>query len=117
MDTTYQVRVYLNRETDPQGRPLGMLDGYSPEHRMSLELETTETAPTVSTVCERMFHLLNVGDDPEFGPVDERAVEYRSRRNRSLSIGDVVEVDGCAYACARSGWTAVRRAPREASTR
>lgn len=56
-------------------------------------------------VCEQMFHLLNVGDDPSFGETDARAVAYRARRNRGLSISDLVQVDGAWYACAATGFT------------
>lgn len=66
------------------------------------------TAPAGSdhlAVCEQMFHLLNVGDDPEFGPPDIRAVAYRARGNRSLCVSDLVCVDGTWYACASAGFT------------
>jgi hypothetical protein len=38
------------------------------------------------------------------------AVEYRARRNRSLSAGDVVVVGEQAFACNRVGWQPVRLA-------
>jgi hypothetical protein len=34
-----------------------------------------------------------VGHDPDFGIPDQRAVAYRQAGNRSLSVGDVVQVD------------------------
>lgn len=54
--------------------------------------------------CEEAFHLFNVGDDPTFGEPDPRALEYRSKWLRSLSVGDVVEIDGRRHRCASMGW-------------
>ena len=33
--------------------------------------------------------------------------EYREAKNRSLSVGDAVEVDGTRYACEAMGWDEV----------
>ena len=55
------------------------------------------------------FALLNVGDDTAFEPPDPRAVEYRDRRNRSLSVGDVVRVGSRWLAVAHAGFTEVDR--------
>lgn len=61
-----------------------------------------------------IWWLLNVGhegDDP-----DGQAVAYRTRRNRSLSVGDVLIIDGAAKAVAAIGWTDVRIDPSQVST-
>ena len=58
-----------------------------------------------------MFELFNVGEDPAFGPPHPRAVDYRRCGNRSLSVGDVVAVDGRFYACASTGWAALKDRP------
>ncbi|MFE9751005.1 hypothetical protein ACFYOT_39385 [Saccharothrix saharensis] len=72
------------------------------------EVLTYQEPPTSRSrdvdLVESAFHLCNVGDDPEAGQPDPRAVRYRHRGNRSLSIGDVVTVDGRFYACQRIGW-------------
>ena len=68
---------------------------------------TASAASDHLAMCEEMFHLLNVGDDPAFGAPDARAVAYRARGNRSLSVGDLACVDGAWYACAPSGFRAV----------
>lgn len=102
------VRVFHNVTEDERGRPtLAMLDGYSPGHQvvhvaaLELELDTDDPQPALN----KTFELLNVGDDPDFySPPDEQAVAYRARRNRSLSVGDVVEVGGQFYSCQRVGW-------------
>jgi hypothetical protein len=46
---------------------------------------------------------------PEAADQDLRrwATEYRAERVRSVSVGDVVTVDGHAYACGSFGWTPV----------
>jgi hypothetical protein len=55
---------------------------------------------TDAQICEEAFKMFNVGD-----PVRNITVRrYRNARNRSLSVGDVVVIDGRAYACARFGW-------------
>ncbi|HEY0697395.1 MAG TPA: hypothetical protein VGD43_06255 [Micromonospora sp.] len=40
-----------------------------------------------------VYRLFNVGHDPQFGTPDPRAVVYRERGNRSLSVGDVVALN------------------------
>ncbi|WP_424534233.1 hypothetical protein ACOZ38_28480 [Sphaerisporangium viridialbum] len=68
------------------------------------------TAPAGSdscAVCEEVFHLLNVGDDPTFGTPDARAIAYRARGNRSLSVSDLVCVGDAWYACASTGFDPV----------
>lgn len=109
---TMQVRAYHNVERDRFGRPLGMLDGYqAARDRLVLVYEanwpvTKEVRAGAAhlAVCEKLFTLLNVGDDPEFGEPDATAVEYRGRGNRSLSVGDVVSIDGRFYTCASIGF-------------
>src|SRR5262249_4822114 len=90
---------------------LGMLDGYEPTHPITLVYETEMSPRHDLDACEKVFELLNIGDDPDFGTPDPTAVEYRARGNRSLSVGDVVSVDGRFYACGRVGSTALRRSP------
>lgn len=64
-------------------------------------------------VCEAVWELLNVGDDPAFTVTpDPRAVAYRKRGNRSMSTGDLVCIgSGTWYAAARAGFTPVPAAP------
>jgi hypothetical protein len=104
-----RIRVYHNVARDPAGRPLGMLDGYAPDHPVALvaelHLPTTGVAPMdAASTLATVFRLFNVGDDPEFGTPDPHAIEYRSRGNRSLSVGDVVAVGDRHFACARISW-------------
>jgi hypothetical protein len=55
-------------------------------------------------VLEDVFRLLNVGDDPGFGTPSEVAKSYRARSLRSLSVGDVVVLDGQAWSAESVGW-------------
>ena len=102
------VTVYHNVATDPQGRTLGMLDGYAPGHPLVPVATYTDDGGDPTAVAEEAFRLFNVGDDPDMGTPDARALAYRARGNRSLSKGDVVHcTDGQGHwwlACASRGW-------------
>ena len=67
------------------------LTGYRAEHTVTevfaYDVAAPHTEAEAHALLEEAFHLFNVGDDPEFGTPDERAVAYRQRRNRSLSNG------------------------------
>lgn len=59
-----------------------------------------ETWPeTDDRLCEAAFHIFNVG-------TSATAKAYRDRNLRSLSVGDVVTVDGRAYSCESAGFKA-----------
>ena len=51
---------------------------------------------------EHVFEQLNVGGD--LVPATDWTEEYRANRNRSLSVGDVVQIGEAAYTVARFGW-------------
>ncbi|MDU0293754.1 hypothetical protein [Saccharothrix longispora] len=90
-----------------QGQPVAEVLAYrEPPTSRSRDVDLVESA----------FQLCNVGDDPEFGQPDPRAVRYRHRGNRSLSIGDIVAVDGRFYACQRIGWRRIPQ-PRQLNER
>lgn len=59
-------------------------------------------------LAETAFRLFNVGDDPEFGEPDPRALEYRDRANRCLSKGDILAIEDDRgtrfYACGSFSW-------------
>jgi hypothetical protein len=92
------------------------LSGYRPEHTVSevftYDVASPRTETDVNALLSKAFHLFSVGDDPAHGTPDERAVAYRRRRNRSLSVGDIVEVGGSFYACKSRGWSVLDTAPR-----
>src|SRR4051812_34243483 len=96
---TITVRAYLNTTESPEGIPLGMLCGYEDGHDLTLAFDDTTTATVEDeAICEQVFRLLNVGDDPEFNAaIDPRATTYRAQGHRSLSVGDVVAIDDRWY--------------------
>lgn len=118
--------VWHNIATDIDGRPLGMHDGFKPHHAvtpvMMIDLSATIMTGLPSgtpgdegdalSAAEVIYALLNVGDDPSFGQPDPRALTYRARGNRSLSVGDVIQftADGAVtewWAVAVVGFTHV----------
>ncbi len=57
-----------------------------------------------SQILDRAFEMFNA--PPEFLKEgdDVIAVQYRNEDLRSLSVGDVVEIDGVRHQCLSSGW-------------
>jgi hypothetical protein len=105
-----KVTIFHNVTHDGFGRNVGFF-GYQPGHALVPVFVYDDSLSEFTEVCEQAFHLFNVGDDPEFGTPDERALAYRKARNRSLSTGDVVMVNiGDVehwYSCASIGWTEI----------
>jgi len=92
------VTVYLNESRDH-------FYGYQPGDQLSAAA-TFELPPSLLdardgqyAMLELVFHELNVDN-----PTEEWAQDYRARRNRSLSVGDVVLLGESAFAVAGSGW-------------
>lgn len=99
------VRIYHNIALDRAGRHPGMLDGYVIGQPLVLVAQyDADEGRMVSDTLTKAYDLFNIGDDPAFGTPDPRAVAYRAAGNRSLSVGDVVQVGGRWFACARRGW-------------
>ena len=111
------VNVYLNVARDALGRPTAFFDGYKTgaplRHCFRLPLVDEELNLTPSALAEKVYHLLNIGDDPAFGSPDERAVAYRLALLRSLSVGDVLEIQGHYLAVASMGFVSVDAPERE----
>jgi hypothetical protein len=106
------VTAYHNIARDSAGRPLGLLDGYQAKHPLTAVFATELHTQDHETACAEVFRLLNIGDDPTISAPDPRAVRYRERHNRSLSVGDVVAVDNVTfYACTSAGWRRLDRVP------
>lgn len=57
---------------------------YKPSDRVTLVFAADEPAAAPEAICEALFELLNIGDDPAFGTPDPRAVAYRERGNRTV---------------------------------
>ncbi|MDT7785203.1 MAG: hypothetical protein QOF58_3622 [Pseudonocardiales bacterium] len=92
------IRVFHNNNL-----PTSMLDGYKSRDTVTEVYLYVEDALDDHVLLGRAFDLFNIGHDPEFGVPDERAVEYRDRGNRSLSVGDVVAIDDRFYTFDRVG--------------
>lgn len=93
------VSVYLNESQDHY------VFGYQPGDALR-EAARFAVAPSLLdardgqyAVLEMVFRELNIDE-----PAEAWAREYRTRRNRSLSVGDVVQIGECAYAVASCGW-------------
>lgn len=56
-------------------------------------------------VCEDVYQLLNTGENPENGKPDARAADYRNQGHRSLSVSDLLCVDGSWYSCDAVGFS------------
>lgn len=89
----------------------GSFGGFKPQHVDELRLAAEFTVPTDRhqlSLLDDIYTELNVG-----GTYLDQAPGYRLRRNRSLSVGDVVvfwnddESLRVAFACASMGWEPV----------
>lgn len=101
------VDVYHNVSTEP----LRMLNGYRDGD--PLVHVFTVTVPEDKHPLTYCWWLLNVGHEGD--PPDPQAELYRTRRNRSLSVGDVLIIDGAAHACGSIGWDKVDVKPEQTS--
>lgn len=95
---SFAVRVYLNEGRDPRHLVFGYEEATA-VLRLAAEFDVSVVG-SPRHALEVVFAELNVDE-----PFEPWAVEYRRNRNRSLSVGDVVEVDGERFACAGIGWT------------
>jgi len=107
--TTARVRVFHNNDVRES-----FLRGYQAGQTVTEVFAYDQ--PTLDTddlgLAERAFEpLFNIGDDPSFGEPDQRAVDYRSRGNRSLSVGDVIAIDELFLSCDSSGWRELDQEP------
>lgn len=75
-----------------------------------------ETDQGVNSALSYAFMVLNIGHEDFCVITDEgreQAIAYRERKNRSLSVGDVIIIDGVAFACATLGWEVVTVHPHQ----
>jgi hypothetical protein len=110
-DQTVTARIYHNSVWDRGRAPLyGFEDGNPVTLVAQLEIGLDD-GPSADLACHCVFGLLNIGNDPAFGPPHPAAVAYFERGNRALSVGDVVEFPAGPfpgfYAVAPSGFTRI----------
>lgn len=96
-----QVKVYLNEGPD---NFFGFHNQFANEPRLRLaaEFEVQEEDCDGQPVLPMIFDQLNIGGD--LIPAKPWCERYRAERNRSLSVGDVVQLDERFYACASMSW-------------
>ncbi|MBS2531959.1 hypothetical protein KGQ20_04165 [Catenulispora sp. NF23] len=102
-DATVEVRVFHNLD--------GRFDAYEPGHRLREVFTDTVPEREPFDVCDAVWTLLQVGEDPAFGAPDPRAVDYRRRGHRSLSTGDVIAIGDQFFAVADGGFTRISGRP------
>ncbi|ASR39975.1 hypothetical protein BAY61_32360 (plasmid) [Prauserella marina] len=100
-----RVRVFHNTRHSAMG--FGYVDTDSFVEVYAYDEPVVEPDTSDEQIAERAFTLFNIGDDPDYGEPDHRAVEYCDRRNRPLSKGDALAIDGRFYVCAANGWTPI----------
>ncbi|MFI9410120.1 hypothetical protein [Nocardia gamkensis] len=107
------VRVYLNTD------PTALLTGYRPDAPVTLAytylLRADPVTDTDAVVLERVFAAFN--DHPEHADDQIHTDTWYAKGMqgvtglRSLSVGDIVELDDRHYACASTGWSPVPTPP------
>lgn len=95
-----EVTVFLNKEETPDGR-LAIFDRFPGAYHEGDALEavysyTVAAGGSVEAVLERAFSDFNRGSPTFVG-----SAHYR---HRSVSVGDVIEVDGARYSVASEGF-------------
>lgn len=97
-----QVEVFLNQNTREC-----FFDGYKPGDALGEPFTYESSITDALAACEAAFMIFNMDLDMLRGRSLEIATAYRERRMRSLSVGDIVKVDGVAYACDSFGFRKV----------
>jgi hypothetical protein len=101
------VTVWHNVEKDGP-HPVGMLYGYKPGHAMCpVFTYVTCATPDSTNIPEDAFKMFNAPEDYLSPEELALARRYRANRLRSLSIGDIVQVDDTYYACESFGFRAL----------
>lgn len=83
---TVRVEAYHNLDSTA--------DQYRPGHRVTRVFATDQPAADPAAVCTEVHRLLTTGDAPCDRWPDPRAVDYRARGNRGLSLGDLIAITG-----------------------
>ena len=108
MTEKFKVRVYINQSPTKFSRfPGGYAYGDPLAQALEFDLETED----VNMALDCTFHGLNVDESPGLGTLTSKDILHYHMEFPSLSVGDVVEVNGYKYACEPMGWKAI--GPRE----
>lgn len=89
-----------------EGRPTGFLHGYADNDAVTPVFVFTDTRDTTPVkLAEHCFHMFNAPPEYLTDKTDAAiANRYRANRLRSLSVGDLVQIDGALFACERAGF-------------
>lgn len=102
---THAVTIWHNVRLMPEGAMSGMLYGYQDGDEVApVFVFTAGDHNLVDNIPELAFRLFNA--PIEYLTPDDAAIanRYRANRLRSLSVGDLVQVDGEFFACDRFGF-------------
>lgn len=101
MTETYKVRVYINKSEQKFRRFPG---GYQNNDPLVQALEFDCESTNVDLVLDTTFQALNQDNAPGFGTLTSGDLLRYHVTFPSLSVGDVVEVNGYKFACESVGW-------------
>lgn len=102
---TYSFTFYWNAQRDDQGHLVGFLDGYRPGHKLEIayrgfvkvsEEDKARLQPDLFTVADVLFAVFN-----------EDGRRPSSYRGPSMSVGNVIEIQGRCFAVAPIGFESV----------
>lgn len=105
-DEKTKVQVYINEFERTASR--SKFDGYQPGDplRLAVEFETYQVA-NVQRLLDTVFDTLNIEGAQPLGTLTREAIASYHRLYPSLSVGDVVVVDGHAWAVESFGFKEV----------
>lgn len=104
----YSVSILINESTDPDiGHP-HFIYGWLPGHPLRLATHGGIEAESVQDCLNKAWLIFNADDGSQLPPELQQYApwtdEYRTNRNRSLSIGDVVQVGDERWCPVAVGW-------------
>jgi hypothetical protein len=104
----HTVTIYLNVQYDATGHLSGMLDGYQAGDEVTpvftyCPWDKSDYTPVM--LAEDAFRLFNAPEESITQKYDLKiTLRYRANKLRSLSVGDLVMIDGEVFACEKMGF-------------
>ena len=95
-------------EARPHQERSANFDGYEPGQPLVPVYKTVYETPMEAhplNVADGLFAAFNADSAP--GDLGRMRAEYRARKLRSLSVGDVVTMNGASWQCSSVGWEQV----------
>jgi hypothetical protein len=104
MTQPFKVKVLINQNIEKFRRlPSGYVHGDTLVEALDFELEGS----SVDFVLDCVYRSLNIGTYHDLGTLTAEQIADYHTRFPSLSVGDVVWVNGYLFACEPFGWKAV----------